>query len=128
SKKIYFNASLKGTRPLFSISVPANLLARIATPVRTIATGKFDINGIVGQYGNELLVSRTDMNRAAELYSVDIKKGTIKALTHVNDASYQQIKSSRTEMRMVKTKDGKDMGVWVIYPPNFDPPKKYPTL
>src|ERR1051325_11496267 len=29
---------------------------------------------------------------------------------------------------MVKTTDNKQMGVWVIYPPDFDPTKKYPTL
>ena len=29
---------------------------------------------------------------------------------------------------MVKTSDGKEMGVWFHYPPNFDPNKKYPTL
>jgi dipeptidyl aminopeptidase/acylaminoacyl peptidase len=28
----------------------------------------------------------------------------------------------------VKTTDNKDMLVWVIYPPNFDPHQKYPTL
>jgi dipeptidyl aminopeptidase/acylaminoacyl peptidase len=34
----------------------------------------------------------------------------------------------KVEKRMVKTTDNKDMLVWVIYPPNFDPSKKYPTL
>ena len=29
---------------------------------------------------------------------------------------------------MVKTTDGKEMLTWVIYPPDFDPTKKYPTL
>jgi len=32
------------------------------------------------------------------------------------------------EKRWIKTTDGKDMLTWVIYPPNFDPNKKYPTL
>jgi dipeptidyl aminopeptidase/acylaminoacyl peptidase len=29
---------------------------------------------------------------------------------------------------MIKTSDGKDMLTWVIYPPNFNPKNKYPTL
>lgn len=29
---------------------------------------------------------------------------------------------------MVETTDGKEMLTWVIYPPDFDPSKKYPTL
>ena len=28
----------------------------------------------------------------------------------------------------MKTTDGKQMLTWVIYPPHFDPNKKYPTL
>src|SRR5690349_22872333 len=35
---------------------------------------------------------------------------------------------SKTERRWVTTSDNKKMLVWVIYPPNFDPSKKYPTL
>jgi dipeptidyl aminopeptidase/acylaminoacyl peptidase len=35
---------------------------------------------------------------------------------------------SRVEERHVKTTDNKDMLAWVIYPPDFDPAKKYPTL
>lgn len=128
SRDIYFDASLKGTRQLLGLSVPANLMARIATPVRTIASGKYDITGIIGQYGHQLLVSRTDMNHASELFSADTKTGKLTALTQVNDVAYQQIKSSNTELRMVTTTDGKEMGVWVIYPPDFDPAKKYPTL
>jgi dipeptidyl aminopeptidase/acylaminoacyl peptidase len=35
---------------------------------------------------------------------------------------------SKTEKRYVTTTDHKQMLVWVIYPPGFDPAKKYPTL
>ena len=49
-------------------------------------------------------------------------------LTHMNDAIYAGIKLSKVEKRMVITTDGKEMLTWVIYPPGFDPAKKYPTL
>jgi len=49
-------------------------------------------------------------------------------LTHENDDFYNSIKLSKVEKRFVKTTDGKDMLTWVIYPPNFDPSKKYPTI
>jgi dipeptidyl aminopeptidase/acylaminoacyl peptidase len=49
-------------------------------------------------------------------------------LTHENDDFYNSIELSKVEKRFVKTTDGKDMLTWVIYPPNFDPNKKYPTL
>lgn len=125
---IYFNAAIKGAVQLFSVRIPSNLLVRMMPAVVQVTKGDFDITGIVAQNGNSLVVSRTDMNHAAELYKVDLKDGKMNALTHVNDVAYSKIGMSQTKMRMVQTTDGKQMGVWVIYPPNFDPAKKYPTL
>jgi dipeptidyl aminopeptidase/acylaminoacyl peptidase len=125
---IYFNAAIKGTAQLFTVKVPANLMVRMMPVVSQVTKGVFDVTGIAGQHGNNLVVSRTDMNHAAELFSVDLKDGKMKAITHANDAAYSKIGLSETRLRMVKTSDGKEMGVWVIYPPGFDPAKKYPTL
>jgi dipeptidyl aminopeptidase/acylaminoacyl peptidase len=68
------------------------------------------------------------MNHAVEIYSVDIATGNMARLTHVNDETYASLSMSKTERRFVKTTDGKDMLVWVIYPPDFDATKKYPAL
>lgn len=126
--RIYFTAAVKGTEQLFYVNVPANLNARMMPVVTQVTEGKFDINGIVGEAGKEMIVSRCDMNHASELYAVSIGSGDMRQLTHENDATYQSIKTSRTQLRMVKTSDGRQMGVWVVYPPDFDPAKKYPTL
>jgi len=121
---IYFIAPINGTEQLFSVNYDGNNKPEI----KQITKGDFDITSIVGQSGNTLVVSRTDMNHAAELFTVDILSGAIKQLTYINDAMYATIQKSKTERRFVKTTDGKDMLVWVIYPPDFDPNKKYPTL
>src|SRR5690606_35669076 len=44
------------------------------------------------------------------------------------DAHYQQIASSTVVPRVTKASDGKDLFSWIVYPPDFDPAKKYPTL
>ena len=93
-----------------------------------LTKGKFDINGIVGQSGTEIIVSRCDMNHASEIYSVKPQYGDMRQLTHENDRIYQNLQMSKTELRHVNTIDNASMGVWVIYPPDFDPAKKYPTL
>lgn len=126
NKTIFFWAPINGTLQLFEVNYPG--LTKMAPVVRQITKGDFDVTGIVGQDGNILIVSRTDMNHAAELYSVNRTNGEMKQLTHVNDAVYANLGMSKTERRFVKTTDGKDMLVWVIYPPGFDPNKKYPTL
>ena len=125
-RKLFFWAPIDGTLQLFEVSYPG--LTKMMPVIRQITKGDFDVTGIVGQSGNTLVVSRTDMNHAAELYTIDIANGTMKQLTHTNDATYATLSMSKTERRMIKTTDGKDMLVWVIYPPDFDASKKYPTL
>jgi dipeptidyl aminopeptidase/acylaminoacyl peptidase len=122
--KIYFLAPVKGTQQLFEI-VP---FSKKASEVKQITHGQFDLTGMIGQLGNTLAVTRTDMNHAAEIYTVNLKTGELTQLTHVNDEFYDGIKMSKVEKRMVPTTDGKEMLTWVIYPPDFDPNKKYPTL
>ena len=126
--KIYFNAPWHGTMQAFEVNTGEKLTNRFKPVVRQITDGNFDIAGISGQSGKDLVVTRTDMNHAAELYAVNIASGNMHALTHENDAIYKEINLSKTVLRHVITTDGKKMGVWVVYPPNFDPHKKYPTL
>lgn len=124
---IYFTAPINGTVQLFEIPVTYPITT---TPpvIRQVTSGDFDVTGIIGQFKSTLIVSRTDMNHAAELYTVDLEEGLMRQLTHVNDETYKTIAMVKTERKWVKTTDGKDMLVWVIYPPDFDPAKKYPTL
>ncbi len=129
SKDIYFTAADKGTVQLFQVGISENLLDKKLPMVRKVTDGKFDVNGIVGQaMGGNIIVSRRDMNHAPELYSVNPANGEMKVLTHENDKIYGSLSMSNTELRMITTGSGEQMGVWVIYPPNFDPSKKYPTL
>ena len=123
---IYFIAPVDGTLQLFNATYPGMTMVR--PTITQLTKGDFDVAAIIGQSGNTLVVSRTDHNHAAELYSVNLNSGTMAQLTHVNDATYTTIGMCRSERRMVKTTDGKEMLVWVIYPPGFDATKKYPTL
>ena len=124
--KIYFVAPIFGTVQLFEINVPKNA-NKISLP-KQLTDGQFDISGIVGQTKKTIVVNRRDMNHAVEIYAVSLSNGDMTQLTHANDTLYNSITLSNIEKRMVKTTDGKDMLTWVIYPPNFDPTKKYPTL
>ncbi|SEJ50754.1 Dipeptidyl aminopeptidase/acylaminoacyl peptidase [Dyadobacter koreensis] len=125
-RTIFFWAPIDGTVQLFKVNYPG--LTKIAVNIVQITKGDFDITGVVGQVGNTLVVSRNDMNNAAELFTVDINDGTMKPLTHVNDQVNNSLAKCKTERKLVTTTDNKKMLVWVIYPPNFDPAKKYPTL
>lgn len=126
SRNIYFTAPVNGTIQLFKVDFPG--LTKKLPIVEQLTDGEWDITGIVGQNGNKFVLTRTSMNRAAELYTYDIETKSWSQLTDVNKKIYDNVGTSRTEKRYVTTTDGKKMLVWVVYPPNFDPTKKYPAL
>ena len=123
---IYFVAPIDGTKQLFEVNFPG--LTKMAITVRQITTGEFDVNDLIGFSRDNIIVTRTDMNHASEIFSYHLKKNTWKQLSNVNTATYNSLTLSKTERRYVTTTDGKKMLVWVVLPPNFDPSKKYPTL
>ena len=129
-EKIFFVAPVDGTKQLFEVNFPGltNPEASGAITVRQVTNGEFDVNDLVGFSGDNIIVTRTDMNHAAELFSYNLKKKTWKQLSNVNTTIYNSLALSKTERRYVTTTDGKKMLVWVVLPPNFDASKKYPTL
>jgi len=68
------------------------------------------------------------MSKPNELFKVDIKTGRDEEVSFINKDLLAKLKMGKVEKRMIKTTDGLDMLTWVIYPPNFDPKKRYPTL
>ncbi|AZB22569.1 S9 family peptidase [Kaistella haifensis] len=121
SKTIYYTTAFRGTKQLFSLNPKT-------AKIQQITKGDFDVNEILALNKNSLVVTRTDINHNADLFSVDLKNGAMKQITDVNKDNYSKITPGKSELKMVKTTDGKEMGVWFHYPPNFDPNKKYPTL
>jgi len=127
--RIFFIAPAGGLTSLFEAKLT---FAKDGTPsanIRQITKDEHDYSAIVGIGADGNIIShRTDFNHAVELYSVNPATGAAVQLTHVNDQIYGTIGMSKVEKKIVKTSDGKDLFSWVVYPPNFDPAKKYPTL
>ncbi|MCY4779984.1 S9 family peptidase [Sphingobacterium sp. UT-1RO-CII-1] len=128
NKKIYFTAPVKGTVQIFEVDLLMALKGRKGTSVKQISTGAFDISGIVGEVDGGFVVTSTTMTRAAEIYMYNTKSNTLSAITKVNDEIYAKLADTKVEGRFTKASDGEDLFSWVIYPPDFDPTKKYPTL
>ncbi|TCR00312.1 dipeptidyl aminopeptidase/acylaminoacyl peptidase [Sphingobacterium sp. JUb20] len=128
NRKIYFVAPSRGTVQLFELTVPTNLKNKSLASIKQISEGNFDITGIVGQVANQLIVTSTKFTRATEIYKYDLANKTLTALTTVNDKMYAHISDNKIESRITKASDGQDLFSWVIYPPDFDPTKKYPTI
>lgn len=93
-----------------------------------ITEGQYDYASLA-LCGDNLIAKRHSMSMGDEIYSVSQQpKSTVIQLTEENKLIYDQLEMGNVEGRWMKTTDGKDMLTWVIYPPGFDPSKKYPTL
>lgn len=131
AKRIYFTAATNGTIQLFQVSLPKRLSANTKSSkfkITQLTEGQFDVNGIVAETNGKLVVTRNSMNAARELFTYELKTKALEPLTTENNAFYASKDLPSVKKKMVKTKDGQDMLVWVIYPPNFDESKQYPTL
>lgn len=79
--------------------------------------------------GKTLYCKRQSMSAADEVFALQLgKKPTVKQVTNENKYFYDHLTMGKVEERWVKTVDNKQELCWVIYPPQFDPKKKYPVL
>lgn len=118
--RLFFTSPYLGTTQIFSISVPSGEINQITTGVHDLA--------LIAASGNTLLAGINSMSMAREIATIDASTGTVRQITNVNRHIYDHIKMGKVEERYIKTKDNKDLQMWVIYPPDFDPSKKYPAL
>jgi len=128
SRRIYFTAPTKGTVQLFELDPPRNTKSKSLPKITQISAGQFDITGITGIAGNSLIVTSTKLTHAPEVFRFDLGTKSLSPITKVNDQLYAEIYENQVASRITKTSDGADLFSWVVYPPNFDPNKKYPTI
>ncbi|MDX9941671.1 MAG: S9 family peptidase [Bacteroidales bacterium] len=122
SRRLYFLSGVNATYQLYSLDMGNGRIDQITT-------GMHDYQS-VALAGNYLVAQRMSMSMPTEIYRVEEgRRGTTQqAITAVNAEVLDRLEMGRVEERWVKTTDDKDMLVYVIYPPNFDPNKKYPAL
>ena len=100
--------------------------------VRMITSGHdHDINGFALANG-KIYANQVAHQYPTEVYTYDYASGKDSLrgtqLTHLNDDVLSQVRMGRSEERWVKTPDGKELQVWVIYPYDYDSTKTYPAL
>lgn len=126
AKTIYFTSCVDAVHQLYSYSLTAK-----KDPLRKITNGLSDIGSIdlsVDGKLTNIVATRVNMSSPTEIYKIELAKGNLYKLTSTNDDELKKLQLGKVEKRMVETTDGKEMLVWVIYPPDFDKEKKYPSL
>ena len=97
--------------------------------VKQLTEGMYDYGTVSMLEDGKLLTKRHAISEADELFTVDLKaENKVTRITQENDHIFSQLKLGKVEPRWTRTVDGKQMLSWVVYPADFDPNKKYPTL
>ncbi|MFC2665183.1 MAG: prolyl oligopeptidase family serine peptidase, partial [Prevotella histicola] len=126
SKDLYFIGVWHATVNIYQTNLKGD--------VKQLTTGDHNYVSVslLGNDGKKLLAIRQSIRQANEVFAVTPAKKEKASeqvqLTFENKHIYDQLALGDVHDRWVKTTDGKEMQVWVITPPHFDPNKKYPAL
>lgn len=120
SRSIFFISCWHALTQLYRLDLYENRIKQITKGVQDYS--------FVAPAKNKLIGVKHSMSKPDEIYSIDPVSGIETELSFLNKPILDQLTMGKVEERWVKTTDNKDMLVWVVYPPHFDPKKKYPTI
>jgi dipeptidyl aminopeptidase/acylaminoacyl peptidase len=120
NQHLYFTSPWHGVVDIYKLNVANDSITRLTNGVHDYVS--------LTLAGNQLITTRQSMSSPTEIYSVNTTTGQETQLSNINKSLMDQLTMGKVEARWVKTTDNKQMLVWVIYPPHFDPAKKYPAL
>jgi len=122
SRSVVFMSEFRGTNQLFQL----DLRDRRATQV---TRGRYNWNLVsVLSDGHRLLVDSQSMLHPKELSLLSIQEGEAQRISHINDSLIDRLALPSVKQRWVPASDGQMIHCWVIYPPDFDPQKKWPLI
>jgi len=120
SKSIYFISCWHALTQIYKLGLAEKKISQITNGIQDY--------GFVAVAKDKLVGTKHSMSKPDEIYAIDVITGAETELSFQNKPILDQLTFGKVEERWIKTTDNKDMQVWVIYPPHFDPNMKYPTL
>lgn len=119
-KELFFISGVEASFQIYKLS----LKNRKFVPV---TQGMHDYHSLA-LAGDYLIGTKVSMSKPEEIYKIDPKTGSETEISFENKEILDQLQMGKVEKRWVTTTDNKQMLTWVIYPPHFDPNKKYPAI
>lgn len=120
SESIFFISDWHATDEIYRLDIASKKIHKLTNGIHNYTS--------IEVAENELIATRVSMSKPAEIYKVSLSSGQAEEISFINRSILNQLKMGKVEKRWVKTTDNKEMLVWVIYPPHFDPSKKYPAI
>jgi len=141
SRYVYFTSDWHARYQIYRLDVTENTITMLTEGVHNYQS--------VVPAGEQLIATRQSMSMPTEIYAIKLN-GAPKQVTRTtpygntfalyeaigeqtqiskeNKHLMDKITMGKVEKRWITTTDNKQMLTWVIYPPHFDPDKKYPAL
>ena len=121
-RQIYFQVAYHGSSLLKRISLEGRDLQDI------VGEG-----GVVGSYSFDRTQSKLayffgQMHDPGQVYLRELGSGTTRHLTRINRELLDTISLPRVEEVWFKNPEGLSLQGWIMYPPRFDPKRKYPSI
>lgn len=134
SKSICFNALAEGLQAIFEVSLEGDNFGQIAR--LTDENQWYDYSSPFYVKNNEdgsktLYSTLCNLTFPSEIAATTLRDGAFESTVLISSENAHitsQLSPVRMEDRHIKTVDGKDMLTWVVYPPEFDPAKEYPSI
>ena len=134
SKSICFNALAEGLQAIFEVSLEGDTFGQIAR--LTDENQWYDYSSPFYVKNNEdgsktLYSTLCNLTFPSEIAATTLRDGAFESTVLISSENAHitsQLSPVRMEDRHIKTVDGKDMLTWVVYPPEFDPAKEYPSI
>lgn len=120
SNLIYFVSVWHGVTQIYKADVSTDAITRITSGVHDYQS--------VAPAGDKLIGLKCSMSKPNEIYVINAKTGEEKEISFENKEILNQLEMGKVEERWISTTDNKQMHMWVVYPPQFDPNKKYPAI
>lgn len=118
---IYFITAYQGEEHIFNVKLSDK-------SIEQITTGYYDYASLSPVDDKNLIAMRHSLSQPDEIYNIDLQSKEAKEISFENKEILDQLTMGKVEERWIPTTDNKKMLTWIVYPPNFDPNKKYPTL
>ncbi len=116
-KTVYFTAEDRAKVSIFSAPISGGAVSEI---YRGGANTALDVHDGMAYFLHQSLTEPT------ALYRIRTNGSDFTQLTHFNDALLSDIKMGTVEDVTFKGARGDDVQMYIIYPPDFDPSKKWP--
>lgn len=110
-----------GTDRIYRIGVPSG---RIEAVTRESSFSALDVAGTPAR----IVALRQSFSEPPTAVAVAPRDGTVTKLSSFNDALLAPVTMGKVESVTYPGAGGADIQMWVVYPPGFDPAKKYPLF